>query len=64
MINKVQTAFKALQLLSEPEMLNKLYAEVKKSSSQGPNPSLRNEYTEVNDGTFIYHKHFIVQVIN
>jgi hypothetical protein len=55
--NKVQTTFKALQLLSEPEIMNKLYSEV---GIQKKN----KKSLEASSGKFIFHKHFIVQVMN
>ncbi len=54
LINTVQTTFKALQLLSQPEIMSQLVKQVEKSHKK----------VEEIKGTFIYHKHFIVQVYN
>lgn len=56
LFTKVQTTFKALQLLSEPEMLHTLYREV--------NAKKRKLSLGSGNGQFIFHKHFIVQVMN
>ncbi len=54
-LTKVQTTFRALQLLSEPKIMEKLSAEFELKKSQ-----MNDEL----NGKFIYHKHFIVQVMN
>lgn len=52
-IYRFQTTIKAIKLLSEPEVINKMYKEVKKSEQK----------SDLSRGQFIFHKHFIVQVI-
>ncbi len=54
-LTKVQTTFRALQLLSEPGIMEKLNSDFQ---------AKKNQINDELNGKLIYHKHFIVQVVN
>lgn len=54
-IHKVQTTWKALQMLSEPEVMNSIYAEINKK---------KERKAESTPGKLLFHKHFVVEVMS
>lgn len=61
LISRLTTTVKALQLLSDPYVVESLYAEIK-TKKEKATASKTSSKLGRNDA--YYHKHFIVQVLN
>lgn len=61
LINRFTTTVKVLQLLSDPNVAENLYAELKTKQTKQAG---KNTMSRLGIRDAFYHKHFIVQVVN